>query len=425
MYRKSPVSWSKHADFMFFDLLWLQIAFIIAFFLRQGSVWVYQDSIYREMALMVGLVHICVAVFGESYRDVLKRGWMVEFFETAKHVALVLGGEVFYLFFTKSSSEFSRLNTVYFSISAVLLLYGWRCFWKRILIKNMLRIKDKRLFLLVADQKNAEKMLSVFQKQKMLDFEIRGVILYENVSKIRRICGVPVVGDLSNAERYLENNVVDEVLFAQSRDSEPPQELMKKCEVMGLTIHIQIPENDILPSAATIEHISGIPVFSSCVRFVTARQMMIKRCMDIVGGIVGLIFTGIISIFVVPAILICDPGPVIFSQTRVGKNGRLFKLYKFRSMYRDAEDRKKEFEAQNQINGPMFKMEADPRIIGSGPDGRKKGLGWFLRSSSLDEFPQFWNVLKGDMSLVGTRPPTVDEWEKYELHHRSRMAIKP
>ena len=70
-------------------------------------------------------------------------------------------------------------------------------------------------------------------------------------------------------------------------------------------------------------------------------------------------------------------------------------------------------------------MDADPRIIGSGPDGTKHGLGWFIRKTSIDEFPQFWNILKGDMSLVGTRPPTVDEWEKYELHHRSRMSIKP
>lgn len=94
-------------------------------------------------------------------------------------------------------------------------------------------------------------------------------------------------------------------------------------------------------------------------------------------------------------------------------------------MYMDAEERKKELMSRNEMQGLMFKMEADPRIIGSGPDGTKKGLGWFIRKTSLDEFPQFWNVLKGDMSLVGTRPPTVDEWNQYDYHHRARMAIKP
>ena len=80
---------------------------------------------------------------------------------------------------------------------------------------------------------------------------------------------------------------------------------------------------------------------------------------------------------------------------------------------------------KNQMKGVMFKMDDDPRIIGSGPDGTRHGIGWFIRKTSIDEFPQFWNILKGEMSLVGTRPPTIDEWEKYEYHHRGRMAVKP
>lgn len=94
-------------------------------------------------------------------------------------------------------------------------------------------------------------------------------------------------------------------------------------------------------------------------------------------------------------------------------------------MYTDAEERKKEYMAQNKMDGLMFKLDNDPRIIGSGPDGSKKGLGYFLRATSIDEFPNFWSMLKGDMSLVGTRPPTLDEYEKYDLHHKSRLAIKP
>lgn len=128
--------------------------------------------------------------------------------------------------------------------------------------------------------------------------------------------------------------------------------------------------------------------------------------------------TGILTVFIAPIIKIKSPGPVFFSQIRVGKNGKKFKIYKFRSMYMDAEARKKELMEKNKIqDGLMFKMDNDPRII--------KGIGNFIRKTSLDEFPQFLNVLKGDMSLVGTRPPTVDEWEKYEVHHRKRLAIKP
>ena len=140
----------------------------------------------------------------------------------------------------------------------------------------------------------------------------------------------------------------------------------------------------------------------------------------------GCLITGVLFIFVAPAIKIADPhGPIFFGQERAGKNGRVFKIYKFRSMYTDAEERKKEYMAQNKMDGLMFKLDNDPRIIGSGPDGSKKGLGYFLRATSIDEFPNFWSMLKGDMSLVGTRPPTLDEYEKYDLHHKSRLAIKP
>ena len=111
------------------------------------------------------------------------------------------------------------------------------------------------------------------------------------------------------------------------------------------------------------------------------------------------------------------------------RNGKLFKLYKFRTMYADAEERKKELMSKNRVkDGMMFKLDFDERIIGSKKlkNGKiKKGFGGWLRALSIDECPQFFNVLKGDMSLVGTRPPTLDEWEKYELHHRARLAIKP
>ena len=163
--------------------------------------------------------------------------------------------------------------------------------------------------------------------------------------------------------------------------------------------------------------------------YASERQLLIKRVMDIAGGLVGCLLTGIIFIFVAPAIYISSPGPIFFAQERVGKNGKKFKMYKFRSMYMDAEARKAELMKENKLgDGKMFKMDFDPRVIGNKilPDGTKKtGIGDFIRRTSLDEFPQFFNVLKGDMSVVGTRPPLVSETELYELHHYARLSIKP
>ena len=144
--------------------------------------------------------------------------------------------------------------------------------------------------------------------------------------------------------------------------------------------------------------------------------MAAKRALDVVGSLVGMVILGIAALFVAPAIKLDSPGPVFFGQTRVGKNGRKFTFYKFRSMYQDAEERKKTLMSQNEMKGLMFKMEDDPRIT---------RVGRFIRKTSIDELPQFWNVLRGDMSLVGTRPPTVDEFEQYEAKHRCRLSMTP
>ena len=156
-----------------------------------------------------------------------------------------------------------------------------------------------------------------------------------------------------------------------------------------------------------MERIGDYTVITTSMNYSTDRQAMVKRLLDIAGGLVGCVLTGIIFIFIAPAIYISSPGPIFFSQTRIGKNGKPFKMYKIRSMYLDADERKKDLMKENRVSdGMMFKLDFDPRVIGNKilPDGRKKtGIGEFIRKTSLDEFPQFWNVLNGSMSLVGVR----------------------
>ena len=155
-------------------------------------------------------------------------------------------------------------------------------------------------------------------------------------------------------------------------------------------------------------------VFSPTV--IPDESLIIKRIIDIIGGIVGSIISAPIILVTAIPLLLESPGPLIFKQQRIGKNGRVFNIYKLRSMYVDAEERKKELMKNNKMNGHMFKMDNDPRIT---------KVGRVIRKLSIDELPQFWNVVKGDMSLVGTRPPTVDEFEKYESHHKRRLSLKP
>ncbi|MBQ4045602.1 MAG: sugar transferase, partial [Lachnospiraceae bacterium] len=143
---------------------------------------------------------------------------------------------------------------------------------------------------------------------------------------------------------------------------------------------------------------------------------IVKRAMDILGSLVGLVISVPIIALVAIPLLLESKGGLFFKQKRVGLNGRYFYIYKLRSMYADAEERKKELEDQNVMQGNMFKVEDDPRIT---------RVGRFIRRTSIDELPQFFNVLKGDMSLVGTRPPTVDEFKQYRDHHKRRLSMKP
>lgn len=139
-------------------------------------------------------------------------------------------------------------------------------------------------------------------------------------------------------------------------------------------------------------------MLTTTLNYASGRDLFLKRLIDICGGIVGCIITGILFVILAPLIYIQSPGPIFFSQERVGKNGKRFKIYKFRSMYLDAEERKQELMEQNRVeDGMMFKLEFDPRIIGckKRADGTiKKGVGNYIRDWSLDEFPQFFNVLK-------------------------------
>lgn len=144
---------------------------------------------------------------------------------------------------------------------------------------------------------------------------------------------------------------------------------------------------------------------------------LIKRLGDILGGVAGCVITAILFLLLAPLIYHASPGPIFFSQTRIGKNGKPFKLYKFRSMYPDAENKREALWKRNEMTGPIFRVTDDPRVI--------PGIGEAIRKKHIDEFPQFWNVLKGEMSIVGTRPPLMDEWIQYDALSRARVSIKP
>ncbi len=423
MYQNNTNKISKHLDFILWDMVLLLFAFWLAYTIRFGTGQMDLNGYYMQKWCMVGALQLILVGLTHNYKGILYRGYLVELWRVIKHVTLIVFGLVFVSFFQHDASVMSRMVIINFYIYSIIFMYIERVLWKQ-WVRRSMEHRGGRKVVLAASRAEAEELLQRFQERGVLDFDIRAIILPEPGPE--QILGVPVVAyQKDDAMDYIEEHVVDEIIFMNVRSYPSLQELMEQCELMGLTVHVVVRHVSKLVGEQTIEKLAGVSMISSCIKLVTPTDMMKKRFLDILGGLVGTVICGILTVFVGPLIYIADPGPIFFAQPRIGLNGRVFKCYKFRSMYQDAEKRKKELMDKNEMDGFMFKMEHDPRIIGSGPDGTKKGIGWFIRTFSIDEFPQFWNILKGDMSLVGTRPPTLDEWKQYDPHHRIRMRIRP
>lgn len=428
MYKKNISGFRKHLDFIIIDLICLELSFFLSTFLRNGFHFNILDSdLYRTVAIMLGASCLFCASYLDSMKNILKRGLGREFYTSIMQSVGVLLLTNLFIFAIKQGDSFSRIVLFLTAALYSVLSLITRCLWKKLLLRHNKLASSK--LLIISDLNNTDDVINSIRSSKTKNYSICGVARLNAAAD--NPGEAPVI---ASGEKEIINFVckewVDEVFICPSDGNDAPAALIDKLISTGVTVHIAIPDICTVPlNRCIIEKVAGDTVITFAMKTAKAEHLHIKRLIDILGGLVGCIMTAVIFVFLAPAIKFSSPGKVFFTQERIGLNGKKFKMYKFRSMYSDAESRKKEFIRQNRVaDGMMFKLDYDPRIIGCKrlPDGTiKKGLGNFIRESSLDEFPQFFNVLKGDMSLVGTRPPTLDEWERYELHHRVRVSIKP
>lgn len=429
MYRKNSSGWAKHFDFILLDLLCVQLAFYLSYVLRQGDWNPYTVPLYRNMAIFVELADIIIIFVFEVYKNVLKRGYYKEFASSVKQaIMLVLLGSL-YLVSVQDGNAYSRAALFLMGVLYCLIAYAVRLLWKRVLKHRMKNGGDNSL-IIITSSTIADAVVKSIKNHNYEMYQINGIIIVDKDMTGKTVAGIPVVAHVGNAAEFLCQGWVDEVFINLDEKAPYPQELIERCTEMGLTVHLNLAK--VTNSAfgrQSVGRVGEYTVLTTSLNFMTTRQAFMKRTIDILAGLAGCLATGIIFIFIAPIIYISSPGPIFFAQERVGQNGKLFKMYKFRSMYMDAEERKAELMKENKMSSNlMFKMDFDPRIIGNRilPDGTKKtGVGQFIRSTSLDEFPQFLNVLLGQMSLVGFRPALKSEYEEYEFHHRARIAMKP
>lgn len=230
---------------------------------------------------------------------------------------------------------------------------------------------------------------------------------------------IEYIGKLSDIQNIIRKYNIDQVYILQKREMNTRyiQRYVDICIEMGVTCRIIIDTFRRRKAFSYVSSIGTYPVYTFHTVSMNGWAKMFKRLFDIIFSLFAIIITSPIMIITAIAIRLDSPGPAIFKQVRVGKNGRHFKIWKFRSMYVNAEEMKSQLMDMNQVkDGMMFKIKDDPRIT---------RVGKFIRKTSIDELPQFFNVLFGSMSVVGTRPPTIDEVKKYSVRQWRRISIKP
>lgn len=413
--------WLKHIDFIVLDLLAAELALFCSVMIRFDGGIIFFDifenyTLYQRLALIIIYIDLALTLFTDTYHRILRRDKYQEFRSSAWHTLVNLLGTLAIMYATQTSYYYSRTVIVWYAILMFVFTYVFRVIRKKIVRRQKSKLGHKHPMLVVADSRSVDYCLNQIAYDPDTNFQVVGLCITDKDMTGQTIQGFPVVTDIEGLFSYVvdhdsirEAYIDDDLIFRREQIADMMLE-------QGLEVHIGLVHNDTSFGYKVLEQYGDTMTLTTSMLIASNRQAFIKRLMDIMGALVGLVFTAIAFVIFAPIIKIQSPGPVFFSQRRIGRGGRKFKFYKFRSMYTDAEERKAALMAQNEMQGFMFKMENDPRIF---------PIGHFIRKYSIDELPQFWNVLKGDMSLVGTRPPLESEYAQYELHHKARLAIKP
>jgi exopolysaccharide biosynthesis polyprenyl glycosylphosphotransferase len=315
--------------------------------------------------------------------------------------------------------QLSRAWFVLFGVgSAVLIII------EKILLRAIARyVRSKglnyRTVIIVGTGRRATEIARMIEEHKYWGYKILGFVsdghrLSNGWARYR------IFGQVPDLKRILEMQMtepIDEVVFAVTRKKlDEMKQIFLMCEELGIRTRVAMNFFQNRVARIEIEELEGVPFLTFTTTPSNETQLAFKRLLDVAVSLVLLALSAPAILLAVIAIKLTSPGSVLFKQQRIGLNGRSFTLYKFRTMIEDAHERRGEVEHLNEMTGPVFKMKDDPRIT---------AVGRILRKFSLDEIPQFWNVLKGDMSLVGPRPPIPEEVASYHRWHRRRLSMKP
>lgn len=355
MYKRNAQGWLKHIDFILWDVIILQVSFVLGFMIRHGwDQWPYTTwrTGYKSLAIVLIVADILVAIIFNTMHNVMKRGHLKEFTTTIKHVVLVLLFMSLYLFSTQLGDTYSRITLYLTSGFHLVLGYLIRLMWKPV-VKRINRNRNKNTMILVAEENSVSRILK--QADELDGFEYTGIVLSDRDGKGETIEGVKVVANLEDAADYICRERVDEVFVypehlsdlkmasyevvedfidntygtkEKTRFEKPEGQsgvgrLIEQCREMAIPIHIRLPITS-SGGKSFMEKVGGYNVLTMTANYASPSQLVLKRIMDIFGGLIGSIAALIVIAIIGPKIKKESPGPILFKQVRIGKNGKRF-----------------------------------------------------------------------------------------------------
>jgi exopolysaccharide biosynthesis polyprenyl glycosylphosphotransferase len=405
----------------FFAGFWIRDEFLPFLFPDRFPTGLYPVTEYLKIYPLVVVIWSFLLFRHRSYRSHRTTAIRAEALQTMEVVAVgtVIFATMAWLF---RLTELSRTWFAIFFVLDTLLLVSVRLALRLVARWVRERGMNYRTIVIVGTGRRAREIVSLIEEHKYWGYRILGFISdgHRLPSELSRF---PVLGDLARLRKLLEEGTggpemaIDEVIFAVTRRKlEASRGIFRLCEELGVRTRVAMSFFPTRNARVEFEELDGVPLISFTTTPSNVPQLAMKRSLDVAISVLLIGLSAPLVLLTAIAIKLSSPGAVFFKQERMGLNGRVFTLYKFRTMIDDAHRRRTEIEHLNEMDGPVFKVKADPRVT---------RIGRLLRKFSLDELPQLWNVLKGDMSLVGPRPPIPEEVILYERWQKRRLSMKP
>lgn len=429
MFRRERSSFVAFPLYLLVDLICIFISFFLPYIIRWNIVWsgnlwfkfIYNDRIffsapghYFKLYIFWGIGIIFFLYNLNLYKTDRFYTSVKESLQVLKAVAYSTLFAGLVVFFVKAIYV-SRLVFFFNSLSLFVTLSLWRII-KRAILRQLVA-KGHRNFnvLILGTQKTAFGLVDEIRRYPYLGFKIIG-FLDNNKDKNETVLGYKILGAINDFENIVRQHFVDEVFITNSEDIGNMTELLQRGKECNVSIKVIPNPFELSAEVLDVTSIGHLPVLNYSIKQLHKADLYDKRIMDIILSSVGLILFSPLFLIIVIAIKIFDGGSIFYVSKRYGKRGKPFNIYKFRSMVVNADLILESIKDKNEKDGPIFKIKNDPRV---------NKLGRLMRKYSIDELPQVWNVLKGNMSIVGPRPLPLGQVEGQDLNQLKRLTIKP